>query len=40
LREASGGRPHAAVPERIVAAGIEQYEIDPRAGFFHLFENV
>jgi hypothetical protein len=26
--------------ERIVAAGVEQHQIDPRAGFFQLIENL
>jgi hypothetical protein len=39
LRQTAGGRTHAVVPERIVAAGVEQHQVDPGAGFFHLVEN-
>ena len=32
-------RTRPVVPEGIVATGVEQHEVDPRAGFFHLVEN-
>jgi hypothetical protein len=39
LGEAPAGRAHAAVPKRVVAAGVEQQQVDPCAGFFHCVED-
>jgi hypothetical protein len=39
LRETAGLRTRPVIPERVIAASIEQDEVDPGAGFFHLVEN-